>query len=74
MEKEWVKRPVIRLDMSRTGAEPETLRSYLNNVFRQYEKEYSLVPNPTDSLADRFNAISVETVYTKTTMIRLDEF
>ena len=59
MEKEWVKRPVIRLDMSRAGAEPDTLRSYLNNVFRQYEKEYSLVPNPTDSLADRFNAIIV---------------
>ena len=59
MEKEWVKRPVIRLDMSRAGAEPKTLRSYLNNVFRQYEKEYSLVPNPTDSLADRFNAIIV---------------
>ena len=59
MEKEWVKRPVIRLDMSRAGAEPDTLRSYLNNIFRQYEKEYSLVPHPTDSLADRFNAIIV---------------
>ena len=59
MEKEWVKRPVIRLDMSRAGAEPDTLRSYLNNIFRQYEKEYSLVPNPTDSLTDRFNAIIV---------------
>ena len=59
MAKEWVKRPVIRLDMSRAGAEPDTLRSYLNNIFRQYEKEYSLVPNPTDSLADRFNAIIV---------------
>ena len=59
MEKEWVKRPVIRLDMSRAGAESDTLRSYLNNIFRQYEKEYSLVPNPTDSLADRFNAIIV---------------
>ena len=59
MEKEWVKRPVIRLDMSRAGAEPDTLRSYLDNVFRQYEKEYSLVPYPTDSLADRFNAIIV---------------
>ena len=59
METEWVKRPVIRLDMSRAGAEPETLRSYLNNIFRQYEKEYSLVPDPADSLADRFNAIIV---------------
>ena len=59
METEWVKRPVIRLDMSRAGAEPETLRSYLNNIFRQYEGEYSLVPDPTDSLADRFDAIIV---------------
>ena len=59
METEWVKRPVIRLDMSRAGAEPETLRSYLNNIFRQYEKEYSLVPDPADSLADRFDAIIV---------------
>ena len=59
METEWVKRPVIRLDMSRAGAEPETLRSYLNNIFREYEGEYSLVPDPADSLADRFNAIIV---------------
>ena len=59
MEAEWVKRPVIRLDMSRAGAEPETLRSYLNNIFRQYEGEYSLAPDPADSLADRFDAIIV---------------
>ena len=59
METEWVKRPVIRLDMSRAGAEPDTLRSYLNNIFKQYEEEYSLAPDPTDSLADRFNAIIV---------------
>ena len=45
--------------MSCAGAEPDTLRSYLNNIFRQYEKEYSLVPAPTDSLADRFDAIIV---------------
>ena len=59
METEWVKRPVIRLDMSRAGAEPETLRSYLDNIFCQYEEEFSLDPDPTDSLADRFNAIIV---------------
>ena len=59
LETEWVKRPVIRLDMSRAGAEPDTLRSYLNNIFRQYEEEYSLVPGPTESLADRFDAIIV---------------
>ena len=60
LEKEWVKRPVIRLDMSRAGAEPDILRSYLNNTFREYENEYSLIPDPTDSLADRFNTIIVK--------------
>lgn len=59
METEWVKRPVIRLDMSQAGAGPETLRSYLDNIFSQYEEEFSLDPDPTDSLADRFNAIIV---------------
>ncbi len=59
LETEWVKRPVIRLDMSRAGAEPDTLRSYLNNIFKQYEEEYSLAPDPTDRLADSFNAIIV---------------
>ena len=76
METEWVKRPVIRLDMSRAGAEPETLRSYLNNIFRQYEKVYSLVPDPTDSLADRFDAI-IQTAYEQTgqqVAILIDEY
>ena len=59
MEKEWVKRPVIRLDMSRAGAESETLRSYLDNTFDRLEKEYGITPKPTAKLADRFNAIIV---------------
>ncbi|MCW4095543.1 ATP-binding protein [Segatella copri] len=59
LETEWVKRPVIRLDMSRAGAEPETLRSYLDNTFDRLEKEYGIPPNPTAKLADRFNAIIV---------------
>ena len=59
MEKEWMKRPVIRLDMSRAGAEPETLRSYLDITFDRLEKEYGITPKPTAKLADRFNAIIV---------------
>ena len=59
METEWVKRPVIRLDMSRAGAEPETLRSYLDITFDRLEKEYGITPKPTAQLADRFNAIIV---------------
>ena len=59
METEWVKRPVIRLDMSRAGAEPETLRSYLDITFDRLEEEYGITPKPTARLADRFNAIIV---------------
>ena len=60
LETEWVKRPVIRLDMSRAGAEPETLRSYLDITFDRLEEEYGITPKPTAKLADRFNAIIVE--------------
>ena len=59
METEWVKRPVIRLDMSRAGAEPDTLRSYLDITFDRLEEEYGITPKPTARLADRFNAIIV---------------
>ena len=59
METEWVKRPVIRLDMSRAGAEPATLRSYLDITFDRLEEEYGITPKPTAQLADRFNAIIV---------------
>ena len=59
METEWVKRPVIRLDMSRAGAEPATLRSYLDITFDRLEEEYGITPKPTARLADRFNAIIV---------------
>ena len=60
LETEWVKRPVIRLDMSRAGAEPETLRSYLDITFDRLEEEYGITPKPSAQLADRFNAIIVE--------------
>ena len=59
LETEWVKRPVIRLDMSRAGAEPETLHSYLDITFDRLEKEYGITPKPTAKLADRFDAIIV---------------
>ena len=57
LEKDWTSYPVIRLDMSRGGANAETIRSYLGNAFKRYEKQYGLTPAPTDSLADRFDAI-----------------
>lgn len=36
MEKEWVKHPVVRLDMSRGGATAAEVKAYLDLVFRDY--------------------------------------
>ena len=76
METEWVKRPVIRLDMSRAGAEPETLRSYLDITFDRLEDEYGITPKPTAQLADRFDTI-IQTAYKQTgqqVAILIDEY
>ena len=76
METEWVKRPVIRLDMSRAGAAPECVRSYLDNAFHQLESEYDIAVRQDSSLADRFDAI-IQTAYNKTGLqvaILIDEY
>ena len=57
LEKDWKQYPVIRLDMSRGGANAGTLRSYLNLRFKEYEEMYAITPDPTAKLADRFDAI-----------------
>ncbi len=57
LEQEWVKRPVIRLDMSGGGANAATLRSYLNKVFLKYERMYEVEVVSGSSLADRFDGI-----------------
>ena len=76
LEKEWRQHPVIRLDMSRGGANAETLRSYLNQCFKDYEEKYSITPDPTAHLADRFHAI-IKTAYKQTGLqvaILIDEY
>ena len=76
LEKEWVKRPVIRLDMSRGGANACTLRSYLDIRFGQYEELYDITPKATAQLADRFDGI-ITTAYKKTGLqvaILIDEY
>ena len=57
LEKEWIKRPVIRLDMSRGGANAASLSSYLSITFGRYEKQYGIVAEADASLADRFDGI-----------------
>ena len=65
LEKDWVKRPVIRLDMSRGGANAGTLRSYLDIRFGQYEELYYITTKATAQLANRFDSI-ITTAYKKT--------
>ena len=57
LEKEWTVRPVIRLDMSRGGANETALRSYFDSVFAIYEEKYKIVPRPGASLSVRFDTI-----------------
>ena len=76
LEDEWKQYPVIRLDMSRGGANGETLRSYLNIRFMQYEKLYQITPEPSAELADRFDSI-LTTAYEKTglqVVVLIDEY
>ena len=76
LEREWVKRPVIRFDMSQAGAEPESVRSYLDNAFHNLETEYGIVVRQESSLAVRFKNI-IEGAYNKTgqqVAILVDEY
>ena len=76
LEKEWKRHPVVRLDMSRGGASPDTLRSYLDIRFGEYEEIYNITPKPTAHLADRFHAI-IATAYRQTGLpvaILIDEY
>ena len=76
LEKDWTAYPVIRLDMSRGGATPQTVRSYLDIRFGQYEEEYGVTPKPTAQLADRFDGI-ITAAYKKTgqrVAVLIDEY
>lgn len=57
LEKDWTCRPVIRLDMSRGGADEASLRSYFDLAFSRYEDLYSITPRQGSSLASRFDSI-----------------
>ena len=76
LEKDWKQHPVIRLDLSRGGANAETLRSYLDLCFEAYEKKYGITPKATAKLADRFHSI-IATAYEQTGLqvaILIDEY
>ena len=76
LETEWMKRPVIRLDMSQAGAEPESIRSYLDDAFHTYEIGNDIAVRQGSSLAVRLKKI-IETSYTKTGLqvaVLIDEY
>lgn len=76
LEKDWKQYPVIRLDMSCGGANAETIRSYLDIRFGEYEELYGITPKTTAMLADRFDGI-IKTAYKKTGLkvaILVDEY
>ena len=76
LETEWVKRSVIRLDMSQAGAEQESLKGYLNYTFQEYESLYGIEAKENFPLATRLIEI-IKTAYNKTglqVVILIDEY
>ena len=76
VEKNWVKRPVIRLDMSNANATPEGIRTYLDDAFFDYETEYGIVVRPGANLTVRLKNI-IRTAYAKTgqqVAVLIDEY
>lgn len=57
LEKEWKQYPVIKLDMSGSGETEKGLRSYLDNTFARYEKEYNLEVRDNSDYTSRFQGI-----------------
>lgn len=76
MENEWIKYPVVRLDMSMAGATPTAINSYLDNVFNEYERIYGIEPLSTASYAVRFRDIIVNAYKTtgQQVAILIDEY
>jgi len=76
LEQEWVKRPIIRLDMSIAGASAESICGYLDDAFHEYETEYRIIPRTEATLAVRFKNI-IETACKQTgkrVAILIDEY
>ena len=76
LEKDWMRYPVVRLDMSNGGDTANELRSYLESIFKTYEEAYAVEVDPDSSLTVRFSNI-IETA-SKTTgqkvVILIDEY
>ena len=76
LEKEWVKRPVVRLDMSRAGSTAHELNAYLNLAFKEYEQKYGIKASASDSLSNRFDIV-IQSAYEQTgqqVAILIDEY
>lgn len=76
LEHDWTKHPVIRLDMSEGGDSAFEIESYLNNIFKKYEKLYNIISTKEDSLTVRFSNI-IEAAYEQTgqrVAVLIDEY
>lgn len=76
LEKNWTVYPVIRLDMSNGSDNAEELHSYLNQIFKKYEKKYQVEVDASASLTVRFSNI-IEKAYEVTgqkVVILIDEY
>ena len=76
LEKDWTKRPVIRLDMSNANATPEGIFAYLDDAFFDYETEYGITVRPGATLTVRLKNI-IRKAYAKSgqqVAVLIDEY
>lgn len=75
LEKDWIKHPVIRFDMSGAGSSAEELISYFEDSFTELEKKYCIT-EPPKLLSKRFKNI-IMTAYEQSgqkVAILIDEY
>ena len=77
LEKEWRRRPVIYLDLSRGRTiDLPTLHSMIDNNLREYEKLYQVIPKESDSYSTRLTNI-IQEAYKSTgeqVVVLIDEY
>ena len=77
LERDWVKYPVIRLDLSRGKYyEESSVISIVNGLLRDYEEEYGLPTNPEEKFSVRLTRI-IRTAHEQTgrqAVVLVDEY
>ena len=77
LEKEWIKYPVLRLDLSKESYDdPENLTRRLSKVLDDWEREFGITPHNDTTLSIRFEDVirKAKESYGRNVVILIDEY